>query len=225
MRVLTIEDERLVALDLQETVRELGYDAYATASSGAQALALAQETPPDIALADVRIEGALDGIETATQLHRQYRTAVIFLTAHGDDVTVERARGAEPSGYLIKPVNASALKAAIEIALDQRRRNSRIAEYLRALDEARSRLIAAAHQETDSVRARFTSLTPRERELLKRLLEGQSNKAIAADMGISTRTVELHRANIMQKTGARSLAHLVRMGMELELPERAFPAP
>src|SRR5215472_4815217 len=89
-RVLIIEDERIVAADLQRMLRQLGYDAYACAPSAARALELAAETAPDVVLADVHIEGPVDGIDTAYQLHQSYGCAIIFLTAHADDLTVER---------------------------------------------------------------------------------------------------------------------------------------
>jgi CheY-like chemotaxis protein len=71
-RVLVIEDERIVAADLQRTLRDLGYNAYASAPTAARALAIAAETPPDVVLADVRIEGPVDGIDAAFELHSQY---------------------------------------------------------------------------------------------------------------------------------------------------------
>jgi len=115
LRILIVEDERIVAADLQQMLRELGYDAYAVAASGADALAIARQTRPDIALMDIRIRGLLDGIETAAQLRREFNTAVIFLTAHTDDDTLQRAKLAEPYGYLPKPINAPLLKSTIEL--------------------------------------------------------------------------------------------------------------
>ena len=115
LRILIVEDERIVAAHLQQMLRELGYDAYAVAASGADALAIARQTRPDIALMDIRIRGLLDGIETAMQLRREFNTAVIFLTAHTDDDTLHRAKLVEPYGYLPKPINAPLLKSTIEL--------------------------------------------------------------------------------------------------------------
>lgn len=122
LRILIVEDERIVAADLQQMVRELGYDAYAVAASGADALAIARQTSPDIALMDIRIRGMLDGIETAAQLRREFNTAVIFLTAHSDDDTLHRAKHAEPYGYLLKPINAPLLRTTIELTQHRHRR-------------------------------------------------------------------------------------------------------
>jgi two-component system, response regulator PdtaR len=116
LRILIVEDERIVAADLQQMLRELGYDAFAIAATGAEAVALSRQSRPDIALMDIRIRGLLDGVETAMQLRREFNTAVIFLTAHSDDATLKRAIHAEPYGYLLKPVNAPLLKTTIELA-------------------------------------------------------------------------------------------------------------
>jgi diguanylate cyclase (GGDEF)-like protein len=118
-QILVIEDQRLVATDLQRQLRELGFPSCAVAS-GTEALARAREQAPDLAITDVRFAAQADGIETALELREQLGTAIIFLTAHADDSTVERARQAEPYAYLVKPVSAAALKAAVEIALDRR---------------------------------------------------------------------------------------------------------
>jgi diguanylate cyclase (GGDEF)-like protein len=142
-RVLVIEDERIVAADLRQILRGLGYDAYAAAPTAAKALAMAAQAPPDVVLADIRIEGPVDGIDAAQQLHQEYGAAVVFLTAHADDPTVERAKRAHPSGYLVKPISALAVKAAIEIALDRRLREKSIGALEQTLIEVSAQLMRA----------------------------------------------------------------------------------
>jgi len=122
LRILIVEDERIVAADLQQMLHDLGYDAYAIAAAGADALSIARQTPPDIALMDIRIRGLLDGIETATTLRREFNTAVIFVTAHADDATLDRAKHVEPYGYLLKPINAPMLRTTIELTSHRHRR-------------------------------------------------------------------------------------------------------
>jgi len=122
-RILIVEDERIVAADLQEALNGMGYDAYATASAGAEALAIAREKRPDITLMDIRINGEVDGIEAAAQLRREFHTAVIFVTALADDTTVQRAKHSDPCAYLIKPVSVSALRATIELTAHRQRRS------------------------------------------------------------------------------------------------------
>lgn len=118
--MLIVEDDGVVASDLQYTVRELGFEPYATAGRGRDALSLAHDRPPAIVLMDIRLRGTMDGIEAATQLRRLYGAEIIFLTAHTDDATIERARTAEPVGYLIKPVSVPALRAALALSVDRR---------------------------------------------------------------------------------------------------------
>jgi adenylate cyclase len=118
--VLVVEDESIVAHDIQQTIKDLGYDAFAVAASAAEALARAGEKRPDVALVDVRIKGRTDGIKTAQLLQERFGVPVVYLTAHTDDATLERAKPTRPSGYLVKPVTSAALKSALAIALFNR---------------------------------------------------------------------------------------------------------
>lgn len=156
-RILVVEDERIVAADLQRMLRELGYDAYAAVSTAEKARDVAAKSPPDVVLADIRIEGPVDGIDAAFELRQQYGSAIVFLTAHADDPTVERAKRAEPSSYLVKPVSAPALKAAIELALDRRAREAttRALEY--SLMETSADLLSALNHLPLAVQLEDTS--------------------------------------------------------------------
>jgi diguanylate cyclase (GGDEF)-like protein len=118
-RILIIENERAVATDLQHLLRELGFHSCAAASAQ-EALSLARESAPELAITDVRFDEPADGIQIALELRERFGTAILFLSAHADEATIERARQAEPYGYLVKPVSTVALKAAIEIAVDRR---------------------------------------------------------------------------------------------------------
>jgi len=115
--ILIVEDEIILAKDLQQTLIDLGYDAYAIASSAETALKRAGERRPDIVMMDVRIKGPLDGIQTAIILQKKFLTAIIYLTAHADEAMIERAKETEPYGYMLKPVNAAELRTTVEIAL------------------------------------------------------------------------------------------------------------
>lgn len=115
--LLIVEDERIVAKDLQRTLIGLGYRVPATAANGADALRLAAEHCPDLALMDIRIKGEQDGVDTARLLRERFDIPIIFLTAYADDPTVERAKEIEPYGYLLKPIKSEELRSAVEIAL------------------------------------------------------------------------------------------------------------
>lgn len=114
---MIVEDERIVARDLQQTLETMGYDAFAVAASADEALRHASERCPDVVLMDIRIKGSKDGIDTAGLLHSRFDVPVVYLTAHADDATVERAHQSEPYGYVLKPVKSAELRSAIEIAL------------------------------------------------------------------------------------------------------------
>lgn len=114
--VLIVEDERIVAMDLQQTLVRMGYDAFAIASSADEAMRQATARRPDVVLMDIRIKGARDGIETATLLRERFGVPVVYLSAHADDATIERAKHTEPYGYLLKPVRSAELRSVLEVS-------------------------------------------------------------------------------------------------------------
>ena len=116
-RILIVEDEILVARDLEQQLAALGYQIVGIAATGARALQLVAETQPHLILMDIRLQGALDGITTAEQIRQQYLLPVVYLTAHTDSATVERARITEPFGYILKPFEERELRTISEMAL------------------------------------------------------------------------------------------------------------
>lgn len=117
-RVLVVEDEHLVALDIQLRLARMGY-VPVVAFTGADALARAGEEAFDLVLMDIRLRGTMDGIDAAAAIRASYDVPVIYLTAYADNPTVERARMTEPYGYLLKPFQDRELKATIQIALQR----------------------------------------------------------------------------------------------------------
>lgn len=126
--VLIVEDERIVAKDLEDTLAELGYATSAIASTADEAVAEASKRCPDVVLMDIRIKGEQDGVETAELLRRRFDVPVVYLTAHADEATLERAKKTEPYAYLVKPVKSNALRSALEIALHRHRLERRLRE-------------------------------------------------------------------------------------------------
>lgn len=116
-KILVVEDERIVALDLKTRLSTLGYSVVAMVASGEQAVQKATELSPDIVLMDIHLEGALDGIDAAQALHDALHIPVIFLTAYSQDNTIARAEKSLPFGFLVKPVDERALHASIQMAL------------------------------------------------------------------------------------------------------------
>ena len=111
--VLIVEDERIIAKDIQQTLRGRGYDAFAIASSAEEALARVSERCPDLVLMDIRIEGERDGIEAAKLLTALHDVPVIFLSAHADPATLDRAKKVRPYAFLAKPVSPAVLAQAV----------------------------------------------------------------------------------------------------------------
>jgi signal transduction histidine kinase len=120
--ILVVEDERIVAMDIQDRLVRLGYEVFGLASSGQQALEMTAGTRlPDLVLMDIHLEGGMDGIEAARILGQERGLPVVFLTAHADDATLQRAKVTQPFGYVIKPFEERELHSAIEISVYRHR--------------------------------------------------------------------------------------------------------
>jgi PAS domain S-box-containing protein len=116
-RIMVVEDEAVISLEIQDRLSRMGHSICATAISGDDAVKAASDKRPDLILMDVHLKGAVDGVDAATQIRHHLDIPVIYLTAFADDQTVERARLTEPFGYLIKPFSEKEMYAAIEMAL------------------------------------------------------------------------------------------------------------
>ena len=116
-RILVVEDEAIVANSIQKRLRSLGYAVPAIATSGEEALRVAEEIRPELVLMDIKLKGAMDGVETAQHIRTRWDIPVIYLTAYADDETLERAKVTQPFGYLLKPFEVSDLRTTVEMAL------------------------------------------------------------------------------------------------------------
>jgi diguanylate cyclase (GGDEF)-like protein/PAS domain S-box-containing protein len=116
-RILVVEDEFIVAADIQTRLESLGYDVPTTVASGEKAVEKAGTLRPDLVLMDIQLKGFMDGVEAADQIRRRFGIPVIYLTANADHPTVQRAKVTEPFGYVIKPFEERELHTAIEVAL------------------------------------------------------------------------------------------------------------
>lgn len=119
LKVLIVEDENIVAMDLSRRLSKLGYKVVGMASSGKRALTLVEERAPDIILMDIHIKGNKDGIEVADNINELYQIPIIFLTAYSEDSTLSRARKVRPYGYLLKPFSERELHVAIQVAMER----------------------------------------------------------------------------------------------------------
>jgi len=144
-KVMIVEDESIVALDMQERLAALGYEVTASATSGETALREAAEIRPDVVLMDIRIQGPIDGIETAARLQAHDPVPIVYLTSYSDDATLERARATQPYGFLIKPFSERELHATLQMTLERRRLEKALQmsdAQLRALNENLEQLVA-----------------------------------------------------------------------------------
>jgi PAS domain S-box-containing protein len=117
IKILVVEDESIVAKDIQNTLIRLGYDVPATASNAASAFQKLEEIQPDLVFLDIKLKGEVDGIQIAEKIKNSYDIPVIFLTSFVDKGTLDRAKVTEPYGYIVKPFNESDLQSTVEMAL------------------------------------------------------------------------------------------------------------
>jgi len=116
-RILVVEDEGIIALELEHHLRDLGYEVVGTVATGAAAVAKAASLAPDVVLMDISLRGAMDGVEAARQIRAARDVPVVFLSAYADRATVDRAAVVSPFGVVTKPYDPAQLAASLETAL------------------------------------------------------------------------------------------------------------
>ena len=162
-KIVIIEDEGLIAADLETRLKIAGYTVPGTADSAQKALQLVRKTAPDLVLMDIRLKGAVDGIEVAGQIREQLDVPVVYLTAYEDRATLERASQTQAFGYIKKPIATASLRGSIEMAIAKHRHE----RYLRAQRDWAIASFAAVPQSvlvTDG-QGRVTYLNSRAEEL------------------------------------------------------------
>ncbi len=138
-QILVVEDDPVISMLVTDRLTKFGYDVTATVSTGEEALTKAEKHAPDLVLMDIKLEGRMDGIETARSLRTLFDIPVIYVTAFTDEAFLERAKEAEPLGYLVKPYGERELRSAIEMALYKHRMERKLKENeekFRTLSEA-----------------------------------------------------------------------------------------
>lgn len=139
-KILVVEDESIVAKDIQKSLEKLGYDVPATASSAASAYEKLELIDPDLVFLDIKLKGEEDGIHIAEHIKEKYNIPVIFLTSYVDQGTLDRAKVTEPYGYIVKPFNESDLKTTVEMALFKFSRDREVRESQYRLANALARV-------------------------------------------------------------------------------------
>ncbi len=132
--VLIVEDEAVVAWSIQEALEKQGYQVIGIVASGEAAVEQAIAAQPGIIVMDIRIPGPIDGIDAAREIQHQLDVPIVFLTAHTDEATVERAMAVSPFGYLVKPFFPEQLNTAVDLALMRYRSFKQLEEEMQALE-------------------------------------------------------------------------------------------
>lgn len=209
IRILLADDHALVRSGLRMLLAQIpGVEVAGEAGDGLQAVELAASLRPDVAFLDVDMPGC-DGIEaTALIAQRAPATRVVILTMHVEPDFVARALRAGASGYLLKTSSTAELEFALRAALSGGVHMS--PEISRGVVDHHVRAEPGAADP-------LAALTARQREILKLISEGRNTKRIAADLGLSGKTVEAHRAQMMTRLGVRDVPSLVRLAMRAGL--------
>jgi FixJ family two-component response regulator len=200
-----VDDDPGVRTALSSLVRSVGYSARLYESAGEF---LASELPaiPSCLLLDVRLPGT-NGLDLQDSLRRRgIDFPVILMTGYGDVQMSVRGMKAGALDFLTKPIRHQDVLDSIALAV------------------ARDRERRAATQRIAAIRARVSSLTPRERQVMDLVTAGKMNKQIASDLGLSQITVKMHRGSVMKKMGIRSVAELVKLVEALSVDSRSEPA-
>jgi two-component system, LuxR family, response regulator FixJ len=193
--VFVVDDDDAVRSSLRLLLKSVGLSATVFASAQEFLASYTAEQPGCLVL-DVRMPG-MNGLELQERLNVHGATIpVIFITGHGDVPMAVEAMQHGAFDFLQKPFRDQDLLDRVQRALEK------------------DRATRAQLSERDSIRERLESLTAREREVLDLVTRGLANKVMAAELGVSQRTVEIHRARVMEKMGASSLAQLVRMVLD-----------
>lgn len=140
-KIQIVEDEEAVVEVLEEFVRSIGHLVASSSSTGKDALYYAGEMRPDLVLMDIGLEGELDGIQTAKQIKSLHNIPVVFVTGYLDDETIERAKQAEPMGYILKPVDLQELRVTIEFSIFKHRLQLEKDKFITDLTDAISNVL------------------------------------------------------------------------------------
>ncbi len=174
--ILIVEDEMIVAADLANKLRQLGYEVCGSTAHGEEAIDLARDRHPDLILMDIRLAGAMDGVEAAEHIRRQCDLPVIYLTAHSDRATLQRAKLSEPFGYILKPFEKIELESHIEMALYKHQAERKLRESEAALRRANEELLFI----NETLEARVEARTA-DRELRTRQLRAAAGQLTLAE--------------------------------------------
>lgn len=209
MHILLVDDHTLFRAGLRSLLNGMLPDAEVEeAGDGRSALAMIDERVPDLLISDLSMPD-MDGFGLLEAVReRQPRLPVLVLSMHADGVFVHRAISLGAAGFLLKDAATEELKLAVEAV-------ARGEVYLSP--RAAKQVVAELSRRTAKTSDPATELPARQREVLKRIAEGMSTKEIAYELGLSIKTIEVHRARLMERVGVKDIAGLVRHAIRIGL--------
>lgn len=199
LKVLIVEDEPLIAADIEFTLIEAGHTVIGTAHTCLRAMDIINTRQPDIVLLDISIKGDKNGIDIGTNLKKDFNIPFIYITSFADKATLEMAKSTLPYGYIVKPFKDRDIVSAIEIAM------------FRFQTEQSPRF-----PKLESINTAISNhLTHREYELAKLIWEGKTNSTIAEELFLSINTIKTHLKNLFSKLDVSSRSEVIALLREI----------
>ncbi|MFY8127164.1 MAG: response regulator [Chitinophagaceae bacterium] len=190
IKVLIVEDDPLIAIDIEQILNNLNFRVSGTAFNAEDALYSLKTNTPDIVLLDVNLESDKDGINIAEIINEKYQLPFIYLTAHADKNTLERAKKTKPAGYIIKPFDERDLLAGIEIGL---------------YNYSQLKMAQRPQLNLNNINKHLKNIiTEREFTVLTAIYEGKTNEQMASEQFVSINTIKTHISNLYFKLDVNS---------------------
>ena len=198
-KILTVEDEAIIAIEIKSTLKILGYTVAGHATTAQKAIDLIETDRPDLILLDIHLKGDQNGIELAKVINEKYKIPFVFLTSYSDGMILEEAIKVLPYGYIVKPFTTNDIKSAIEIALYKFEVNKPFTE-----------------DRTNKIRKKTNNqLSDRDYEILDLMIEGLPYKMLAQQLEISVNTVKTYQKRLFQYFEVNSRNELVSKVLKL----------
>lgn len=194
-KILIVDDDKTTASVMQLYIVNIGYEVTAIAADGKDAINLARDLQPDLVLMDIFLGKGLDGIDATEIIQKHFKIPVVFVTSHADETTLNRAKAAEPQGYINKPLRETDLKTAIEFALEK--------------SKPRPKKVPGNTISMEELLASLYSLTRMEAKVAAKLVEYPELGFVSAALNISTSTARTHLKRIYRKTGTNRQSVLI----------------
>ena len=189
IRILVVEDEPLIAMDIEQTLNNIDFAVSAVVHTYADAIHQLKTNTPEAVLLDINLEDEKDGIDIANVINEQYHLPIVFLTSHADKNTLDRAKKTQPAGYIVKPFEEKDLLAGMEIAL-----------YNFSMRNINKPTLSLANINKHIL----SQISEREFDVLIAIYEGKTNMQMADSLFVSVNTIKTHISNIYIKLDVAS---------------------